>query len=774
MTNEETKIHNYIVDKLQTDDKWLKRALVRLYEYQTLNEQSSRRTAELNSVGFNSLDADFCSSVAEYIEAKGDFSPSGKQQVALRKCLPKYWRQVWNFIPSAKQQEILAGLSPTSTSEAGTFTGICLHSDGPATLNVEFPSQETPKPSEDQEENPDDIDEAVQTLGEAIKDGQDSETKRMAESEKTLTLQNAPPSDSNDAPIVSIPSALQDAMAIVSGSTSQPTSDIVVADSLPEVKQVNYPLEKIIEACEKAETSSQLKFLQPFQKEECIALVNSIANHNGEQLVAGTGTGKTYIYALAFKALELLGFFNGTKTGWMVVTFKTAVKQTQRVIKKACLKTSGYVMGYDALRSSIGEVFLTWHTEIKNGQPSFYTVWDKNFAPRVCLFDENQALKNNGTLREDVLLGYINLASANPEEKFIPVFTSATPWTRVSEMKLSVIALKPYIEYPDPYWYGKKIKSRITEDTWNRFAKSICRNPEDYNATALKRAIDTLNKYNPGLIRVVKGVRFPHRGFIKHVLMQFKTQQEFDFYKQAYEDYLRELAKINKASPGWFAAKLVAMLKFRMRAEEIKAPYLAEQAIQYIKEEKQVIVGSNFIKTVEIVSSLVESAGYKVSLIVGGQSAEKRQSNVDRFQEGKADCACVALRAGGVALSLHHDRDTSRPRVVLVPPTWSAIEMVQFLGRAVRIDSLTDTTQYICWFAGTIEEHVSSKVATKMSAIKGYVGKKETWSKAYESSNEADETEISERLITDAEETDEDGNVKEINEDEVEMILGED
>ncbi len=725
MTIEEIKIHNYIVDKLRTDDKWLKRALVRLYECQEADEQSQQTTKHLNGRGFDYADSDFCSSVAEYIQAKGDFSPSGKQQVALRKCLPKYWKQVWDFIPSAKQQEILASLSPTSVSEAGMSNG---------------------------------------------------------QREKTLTLQNTPPSDSNDAPLVSIPPALQDALALVPESTCQQSSDIVVVDSLPEVKQVNdvilaqdtYSLEKIIEACEKAETSSQLKFLQPFQKEECIALVNSIANHNGEQLVAGTGTGKTYIYALAFKALELLGFFDGTKTGWMVVTFKTAVKQTQRVIKKACLKTSGYVMGYDALRSTIGEVFLSWHTEIKNGQPSFYTVWDKNFAPRVCLFDENQALKNNGTLREDVLLGYINLASANPEEKFIPVFTSATPWTRVSEMKLSVIALRPYIEYPDPYWYGKKIKSRITENTWNRFAKSICRNPEDYNAAALKRAIDTLNEYNPGLIRVVKGVRFPHRGFIKHVLMQFKTQEEAKFYQQAYEDYLRELAKINKASPGWFAAKLVAMLKFRMRAEEIKAPYLAEQAIQHIKEGKQVIVGSNFIKTVEIVSSLVEAAGYKVSLIVGGQSAEKRQSNVDRFQEGKAECACVALRAGGVALSLHHDRDTSRPRIVLVPPTWSAIEMVQFLGRAVRIDSLTDTIQYICWFAGTIEEHVSSKVATKMSAIKGYVGKKETWSKAYESSNEVDETEISERLVTDAEETDEDGNIKEINEEEVEMILGED
>jgi superfamily II DNA or RNA helicase len=62
-----------------------------------------------------------------------------------------------------------------------------------------------------------------------------------------------------------------------------------------------------------------------------------------------------------------------------------------------------------------------------------------------------------------------------------------------------------------------------------------------------------------------------------------------------------------------------------------------------------------------------------------------------------------------------------------LPPTWSAIELVQLLGRAHRINSRSTTHQDIIWYRDTIEEYVAEKVQRKMKSLKEIVSKRETW-----------------------------------------------
>lgn len=134
---------------------------------------------------------------------------------------------------------------------------------------------------------------------------------------------------------------------------------------------------------------------------------------------------------------------------------------------------------------------------------------------------------------------------------------------------------------------------------------------------------------------------------------------------------------------------------------------------------------------------------------LGPQSLKERQKEIDRFQAGKSLYCLYTFRAGGVGLSLHHTDEftkekvrhkasgyafeediktvPTRQRINFVAPTYSAIELVQGLGRAPRLTSLSNTVQYLLFYKGTIEEKVAYIVSVKLRCISKFVNQKEDW-----------------------------------------------
>ena len=55
----QVQIRNFLKNKLATDSAWALRALVRIHEFQTMDEQAAGVTREANSVGFSGADAEF-------------------------------------------------------------------------------------------------------------------------------------------------------------------------------------------------------------------------------------------------------------------------------------------------------------------------------------------------------------------------------------------------------------------------------------------------------------------------------------------------------------------------------------------------------------------------------------------------------------------------------------------------------------------------------------------------------------------------------------------
>jgi len=87
---------NFVRQMLRTNAGWACRAVLRLYERQTADEQQSENTRHWNAVGFNGTDAGILSSFAKQL-MKG-WTLSDKQMAIVYKKVPKYARQITEII----------------------------------------------------------------------------------------------------------------------------------------------------------------------------------------------------------------------------------------------------------------------------------------------------------------------------------------------------------------------------------------------------------------------------------------------------------------------------------------------------------------------------------------------------------------------------------------------------------------------------------------------------------------------------------------------------
>jgi hypothetical protein len=97
-------IVTYVKNQLSTNPAWAQRAIVKLWERQTADEQAAQNTGHNNGVGFNGTDAFILSSFAEQINKGRTLSPK-QLAIAFRK-LPKYSKQIISEIPQDKLVEM--------------------------------------------------------------------------------------------------------------------------------------------------------------------------------------------------------------------------------------------------------------------------------------------------------------------------------------------------------------------------------------------------------------------------------------------------------------------------------------------------------------------------------------------------------------------------------------------------------------------------------------------------------------------------------------------
>jgi superfamily II DNA or RNA helicase len=186
---------------------------------------------------------------------------------------------------------------------------------------------------------------------------------------------------------------------------------------------------------------------------------------------------------------------------------------------------------------------------------------------------------------------------------------------------------------------------------------------------------------------------------------------------QAVYDHMEaEIARLDERSKDYRAHVFAEIMKARRMAEILKVPTLVEMIEDLYEEGISPVVFVNFEDTMAALQKRLASYGDVVGVIKGGQSAKERQLHIDEFQANTRRIMLVNLAAGNAGISLH-DLDGKFPRHSIVCPSFSAINLVQALGRIHRAEGKSPCLQKIVFAAGTIEERCCQRVQSKLDNL---------------------------------------------------------
>ena len=158
---------------------------------------------------------------------------------------------------------------------------------------------------------------------------------------------------------------------------------------------------------------------------------------------------------------------------------------------------------------------------------------------------------------------------------------------------------------------------------------------------------------------------------------------------------------------------LTKRLRARQEIELLRVPVMADMAEDFLEEGKSIVCFVNFRQTISALEEKLSK--HSPVTIVGDQSEGDRQDAIKAFQANAHHVMICQISAGGVGVSLHDLN--GRPRVSLISPTYSAIDLKQALGRIHRSGAKSPALQYILFAANSIEEEVSQAVRRKLKNI---------------------------------------------------------
>lgn len=101
--------------RLASDDRWALRALVRIDQNQTTDEQASERTIERNGIGFSGPDSEILSSFArQYLQRR---RLSDRQMLILRRKMSSYAKQIICAADTARLEAVFSGSRYTHSAD---------------------------------------------------------------------------------------------------------------------------------------------------------------------------------------------------------------------------------------------------------------------------------------------------------------------------------------------------------------------------------------------------------------------------------------------------------------------------------------------------------------------------------------------------------------------------------------------------------------------------------------------------------------------------------
>lgn len=188
-----------------------------------------------------------------------------------------------------------------------------------------------------------------------------------------------------------------------------------------------------------------------------------------------------------------------------------------------------------------------------------------------------------------------------------------------------------------------------------------------------------------------------------------KRRKQIENEYKILSDILQEIKDkkaVDKLNP------LVYIMRAQQNIEALKIPLFVELTNDYIYNGYSVVIFVNFTKTLEKICEMLHTD----NKIYGDQTIEERNKIIENFQENRSKIIVCNIKAGGIGISLH-DIHGGYPRVSLISPTWSSIDLIQALGRIHRAGGKSKSLQRIIYAAETVEDNIADKIKNKLKNI---------------------------------------------------------
>lgn len=435
-----------------------------------------------------------------------------------------------------------------------------------------------------------------------------------------------------------------------------------------------------------------VELLLPPQREHAVNLLNSLYINGVACDQSETGTGKTYVAAWLAKNLN---------SPVVIVCPKVVIPSWTKVLSYFGIKAHCLINYEKLIRGN------TEHLSFKDGKdtgPSDYTI---NFPKNsLVILDEVHKCKSATSKNSDFLIklkmdGYKSL------------LLSATAATNPLEMKAfgfattlhNLVSYRHFITSSGAYAgrYGGfqiDLQSQKTIEAMSNIHNTL------FN----------LYKVSSRMTRKMFDKIFPDN----HVMAEcFNMGTNTDKINRVYEQMEAEMAALEESSINYSQHHFAIMTKARRMAELLKVPTMVEMIEDWYDEGISPVVFVNFTDTVEAIEKqLAKNRKFdgKIARIVGGQSDKVRQKDIDDFQSDTKRIMIANLAAGNAGVSLH-DLIGNHPRGSIISPSYSAINLLQALGRIHRAEGKTTCIQKVMFADGTIEVEACKRVQSKLNNL---------------------------------------------------------
>ena len=414
------------------------------------------------------------------------------------------------------------------------------------------------------------------------------------------------------------------------------------------------------------------KFLKDYQLMHVADLKNSIQNYNIALDCSSTGTGKTYTSIATCKELNLKPIIICTKSNiinWFSICRKFGVDPI-------C------VSNYEGIRNC--KVF---NKELKSEKATFLKkdiddnfTWNiKNPKNTIIIFDEAHKCKNHKSI-----LGKLMISSKH-QCKILLI--SATICDKPSDFMIFGYLLGFYNKIRQ---FKNWINSLLRED----------------NIDIKKK--NSLHK-----------LLFPDKGSrmllddIKYKLPKNNIQFECYYVNSDDSKKINDNLKIIKNDK---INNFNNITKNRQIIEKLKIPIFLDEIIKYYELSSSIVVFVNFIDTLNELSNKLNKEKIEFSIIRGNQSIEERNKNIELFQINRNKVILCMIQCGGESINLN-DKVGKYPRISLISPSLSSIDLLQAIGRSYRTDSKSNCIQKIIFCGNTFEEKISKILKKKNDFI---------------------------------------------------------